>query len=79
MRQPYKIYRDPIPEPKPRRNSIIPFARMNVGDHVFVPAAAETSAEAVAHMARQWEKRNRTDWRFLVSVVDGRIAVWRVK
>ena len=77
MRQPYKIYRDPIPES--RRNSTIPFARMKVGDYAAVPAAVATSPQEVEHMAARWAKRHRLDWKFLVCVVDDRLTVWRVK
>lgn len=79
MKQPYKIYRDPIPEVKGRRSSPIPFGQMEVGGRFAAPKTPLNTANEIAVFARNWTARNRNDWRFLVRIVDGAVAVWRVK
>lgn len=79
MKQPYRIYRDAIPELKRRRNSTIPFAQMKIGECTPAPMTALNAPNALALSAREWAARNRNDWRFFVRIVDGVVAIWRVK
>ena len=77
-KQPYKIYRDPIPAPKQRRRLSVPLGQMKVGE-VRYPATVLGSPNALAMSARQWTAQNAKDWMFLVCVVGDVIGIWRVR
>lgn len=77
-REPYKIYRDPVPGWQAGRRSKYPFAEMKVGDCFYIPLKQVNSQNAVASAARQWTKRNSKDWKFVSRVVGDRIGLWRV-
>jgi hypothetical protein len=78
MKEPYKIYRDPLPGSQPGRRSKYPFAQMKVGDCFYVQLKQLKSQNALASAARQWAKRNSKDWWFVTRVVDGMVGLWRV-
>ena len=78
MKQPYKIYSDPIPAPKPRRHSRIPFARMEVGRVVYV-RTDRNSLDSLATSARKWAAQNNKDRRFLISLTGTVAGIWRLK
>ena len=74
MRVPYRIYRDPLPPPRSKRS----FSRMEVGDCVYIPLAHVSSPTAPAAAAIDWAKSRGKDWKFVSSVGDGYVGVWRV-
>lgn len=79
MKQPLKIYRDPVPECRLGRRPKYPFANMEVGDCFYVPARDIRSANVLASSARQWAHRNGKDWKFATRVVGDMVGIWRVR
>ena len=77
-REPYKIYRDPLPGSQPGRPSKYPFSQLKVGDCFYVPLGQLKSQNALASAARQWAKRNSKDWKFVTRVVGRQVGLWRV-
>jgi hypothetical protein len=79
MKQPFKIYRDPMPEPVRRRRSTSSFGRMKVGECTYAPMTDSQSPNALASSARRWTRRNGKDWRFIIRIKDDLVGIWRVK
>lgn len=79
MRQPLKIYRDPVPQARSGRRSKYPFAQMEVGECFYVPAKEVKSPNVLAASARQWARRNGRCWKFVARQVDDMVGIWRVE
>ena len=77
-REPYRIYRDPVPVARHGRKSRYPFDRMKAGDCFYVPLTEIKSPNVVVAAARQWAKRNSKDWKFVTRAVGNQVGVWRV-
>jgi hypothetical protein len=79
VRQPLKIYRDPVPASRSGRRAKYPFADMKVGDCFYVPALEAKSPNVLAAAARQWAKRNGKSWKFAARETAGMVGIWRVE
>jgi hypothetical protein len=79
VRQPLKIYRDPVPASRSGRRAKYPFADMEVGDCFYVPASEAKSPNVLAAAARQWAKRNGKSWKFAARETAGMVGIWRVE
>jgi hypothetical protein len=79
LRQPLKIYRDPVPVARPGRRAKYPFALMHVGDCFYVPVSDVKSPNVLAASARQWAKRNGKNWKFVAREAGDMLGLWRVE
>lgn len=79
MRQPLKIYRDPVPQTRSGRRPKYPFAQMNVGECFYVPTTEVKSPYVLSASARQWARRNGRPWKFVARQVGDMIGIWRVE
>ena len=79
MREPLKIYQDPLPEKRSGRAAKYPFPQMAVGDCFYVPASKVKSPNVLAAAARQWAKRNKKDCKFAAREEGDMVGIWRVE
>ena len=77
-REPYRLYRDPLPTARYGRRSKYPFAQMKIGDCFYIPLKEVNSPNAIASAARQWAKRNSKDWTFSARVAGEWVGLWGV-
>jgi hypothetical protein len=63
-----------------RRNTIYPFASMQVGDSIFVPGTGSPKQiNSVCAAAFQFRNTpGKADWRFTARTLEGGVRIWRI-